>query len=133
MFRHENVLTEKVRSLERKLVKEQRETMRARATKARDAIERAEMEDFFMQCVEVRKASTLCSFYHNLRVRAVNSACVQPSYDPESRGSSVCSDTKCISKFQIVCACNYAIPWAGCEEENRTKEGADSNAALSVC
>jgi len=44
----------KVRTLERKLAKEQRETMRVRATRARDAVERSEMEDFFMQCVEVR-------------------------------------------------------------------------------
>lgn len=35
-------------------MKEQRETMRVRATRARHAIERAEMEDFFMQCIEVR-------------------------------------------------------------------------------
>lgn len=46
-------MTKKVRTLERRLVKEQRETMRVRATRARHAVERAEMEDFFMQCIEV--------------------------------------------------------------------------------
>lgn len=54
--RHEDALMKKVRTLERKLVKEQRETMRVRATRARDAVERSEMEDFFLQCVEVRVA-----------------------------------------------------------------------------
>lgn len=53
MFRQDNTLTEKIRSLERKLAKEHKEAVRARATRARDAVERAEMEDFFMQCVEV--------------------------------------------------------------------------------
>lgn len=53
-LRHEEALTKKVRTLERKLVKEQREKLRVQATRARDAVERAEMEEFFMRCVEVR-------------------------------------------------------------------------------
>ena len=31
--------------------------MRVQATRARDAVERAEMEEFFMRCVEVRAIS----------------------------------------------------------------------------
>ena len=42
-----------MRVLERKLIKEHKETVRAKALRSRDAIERAEMEDFFTQCIEV--------------------------------------------------------------------------------
>lgn len=61
----EDPLTKKVRSLERRLVKERRETLRVRATRARHAVERAEMEDFFMQCIEVNDNAPnvrLCPF-----------------------------------------------------------------------
>lgn len=47
-----------MRSLERKILKEQRETRAVKATTARNAVERAEMEDFFMQCVEVSAVLT---------------------------------------------------------------------------
>lgn len=56
-LRHEDALTKRMRTLEKKLVKEQREKMRVQATRARDAVERAEMEEFFMRCVEVSDIS----------------------------------------------------------------------------
>lgn len=53
LLRHDgNALTKRVRTLERKLANEQKENMRVRSTRARDAVERAEMEDFFMRCIE---------------------------------------------------------------------------------
>lgn len=87
-LQHEDVLTKKVRTLERKLVKEQREKMRVQATRARDAIERAEMEEFFMRCVEVRAVSyimspagyprmhTMCSLLFNCKKFVECVACV---------------------------------------------------------
>lgn len=57
------LLTKRVRMLERKLAKEQKELARVRATKAKNAVERAEMEDFFLQCIEVRDTSESSPVY----------------------------------------------------------------------
>lgn len=47
--------------------------MRVRATRARHAVERAEMEDFFMQCVEVSdNPCYLCSYHLTARPKALS-------------------------------------------------------------
>lgn len=43
----------RVQILERKLKKEQKEGIRLKAIRSREALHRTEMEDFFMQCIEV--------------------------------------------------------------------------------
>lgn len=43
----------KVQILERKLKKEQKERIRLKALRSREALHRTEMEEFFLQCIEV--------------------------------------------------------------------------------
>lgn len=94
----EDALAKKVRTLERKLVKEQREKMRVQATRARDAIERAEMEEFFMRCVEVRTIQ-----YRNFRC-AFRWLTLKKCEDANEvvTSSGISANLKC-------CPCLYAI------------------------
>lgn len=48
-----NYMERKVQMLERKLKKEEKERIRLKAIRSREALHRTEMEDFFMQCIEV--------------------------------------------------------------------------------